>query len=478
MRPYRDLLKHSSIYGVGQVLGRVASVLLLPVYTHVLTPSDYGAVAILDLTAALLSVLIGSGMASAVTRFHFSTEDERERDAVWWTGAGWIVVMASAVVLPLFLIRGSLADWTLGDAFPRGGLFYAMALATLWFGTIGQVTETYLRVQKWSTLFVAISLGRLLVNVALNVWFLLGLHWGVLGLLTGNLIATILTTGVQFAVFARSRRNPSIDREILRRLFHFGGPLVITALLSMLMHEADRYLLRLFLSMEEVGIYSLAYKVGDAVNTLCLLPFGAIWGVVMYEIAERPGARDVYATVFKHFVYGMMLVMLGVALVAKPALAILASEEYAAAADLVPIVLLAYVLFALHSQFNVPALLARRTVALLPAATAGVIVNVIGNVLLIPRLGTYGAAWASVLTYATFSFVGLMLYRRIDRYDYPFGRMSLVAGGIVGTFLLFRAQVATRWDGWTQIGIAFAVWAVWALALGIPVMGKLKREGQ
>jgi hypothetical protein len=38
--------------------------------------------------------------------------------------------------------------------------------------------------------------------------------------------------------------------------------------------------------------------------------------------------------------------------------------------------------------------------------------------------------------------------------------------------------VATRWDGWTQIGIAFAVWAVWALALGIPVMGKLKREGQ
>ncbi len=476
MRPYRDLLKHSSIYGLGQILSRVASVLLLPVYTHVLTPSDYGAVAILDLTAALLSVLIGSGMAAAVTRFHFATEDERERDGVWWTGVAWIVVMASAVVLPLVLIREQLAVWTLGDAFPDGGLYYALALATLWFGTIGQVTETYLRVQKWSGRFVAISLGRLLVNVGLNVWFLVGLGWGVPGLLLGNLLATILTALVQFAVFARSRPRPTLDRGILGRLFHFGGPLVITALLSMLMHEADRYLLRLFLSMEEVGIYSLAYKIGDAINTLCLLPFGAIWGVVMYEIAERPDARQVYATVFKYFTFGMMTVMLGVALVAEPALGILAAEEYGAAADLVPIVLLAYVLFAMHSQFNVPAMLARRTVALLPAAAAGLLVNLLFNVLLIPRWGTYGAAWTSVLTYATFSFVGLTLYRRIDRYDYPFGRVFLIAAGIAATYLAFRLQVAPRVEGWTQIGVAAGVWLVWAAALFVPVVGKLRSE--
>ena len=62
MKPVRDLLKHSSVYMIGQILTRMASVLLLPFYTHVLTPADYGITAILDLLAALLSTFIAGGM--------------------------------------------------------------------------------------------------------------------------------------------------------------------------------------------------------------------------------------------------------------------------------------------------------------------------------------------------------------------------------------------------------------------------------
>ena len=66
MKPLRDILKHSGIYAVGQILSRVASLLLLPLYTRVLTPADYGCVAILDLTAGILAVVLGSGMSAAV----------------------------------------------------------------------------------------------------------------------------------------------------------------------------------------------------------------------------------------------------------------------------------------------------------------------------------------------------------------------------------------------------------------------------
>ncbi|HAD59626.1 MAG TPA: hypothetical protein DCG12_10310 [Planctomycetaceae bacterium] len=68
MKPARDIFKHSSIYLIGQILTRMASVLLLPFYTHVLSPADYGVTAILDLTAALLATFVAGGMVSAVTR--------------------------------------------------------------------------------------------------------------------------------------------------------------------------------------------------------------------------------------------------------------------------------------------------------------------------------------------------------------------------------------------------------------------------
>src|SRR5262245_51408202 len=83
---YADLLKHSGIYGVAQILKRFASLLLLPVYTSYLQPADYGCIAILDLMVLLLGIVIGAGIGNAVARYHFDAQSDVERDRVWWTG--------------------------------------------------------------------------------------------------------------------------------------------------------------------------------------------------------------------------------------------------------------------------------------------------------------------------------------------------------------------------------------------------------
>ena len=85
-KTYRDLLKHSGIYGLGQILSRLASFLLLPIYTNYLRPADYGCIAILDLTVGILGILIGTGMGAAITRYHFEFSSDIDRRKVWWTG--------------------------------------------------------------------------------------------------------------------------------------------------------------------------------------------------------------------------------------------------------------------------------------------------------------------------------------------------------------------------------------------------------
>ena len=383
MKPVKDILKHSSVYAVGQILSRFASILLLPLYTRCLSPADYGCVAILDLTAGILAILIGSGMASAVVRSYFDTEDEDARSKVWWTGLTWVSLSATVLVLPLIIARQSIADLTLGSNIMNGGMFYLLATGTLWMNTVSELLETWLRVKKRSGTFVALSTFRLLLNIVLNVWFLVGLDLGIGGLLTGNVIAATANTTLLLLLFARSQSAFAFDKAVLRTLLSFGSPLIIQAFLSLMMHEADRYILRAYASLDQVGVYSLAYKVGQAVNTLCLIPFAAIWSVVLYEIAQQPDAKNTFAQVFKYYVYGLLVVMLAAALFAFPVLPLLTPGDFSQAVDLIPVIVLAFIFFAMHSQFSVPVLLARRTAALIPASVVGVIANVVCNCLFV-----------------------------------------------------------------------------------------------
>lgn len=475
-RSYRDLLKHSGVYGLGHVLARLASVLLLPVYTRYLSPADYGVLAILDLSVALLAIVLASGTVRAVTRHHFETDSESERDGLWWTGLFLLLATGAVLLTPAIVWRDALARLTLGLEVESGGLFFLLALATLGLTTIEQLLQAHLRVYKQSELFVALSLGRLGLNVVLNLWLLIGRDMGVAAILWGNLITAAVSTAWLFVVFVRRRGPVELRTDRVGELAAYGTPLVVASLLAVAMHQLDRYFLRVFLELGEVGTYSVAYAIGQGLNTLVLQPFSQIWYVVIYEIEGQPDFEQVLRSVFRYFFSVLALLMLGVSLFAQPLLWVLVTPEFHAAAELIPILSLAYLLFSLHAHFNVPPLLAKRTMALIPAHVVGVIVNVAANLYLIPRLGARGAALASVVTFAAFSLVGLWVYRGIRRFDYPLlgGSVALVA--LCGTY--YGWSTLADW-GERPLVTALAaagLWLAWAVVLGMPLLQEWRRN--
>jgi len=465
------------VYGLGQIFGRLASILLLPVYTRYLSPADYGIIAILDLTVGVLSIVVGSGMGAALSRYHFTANDNAERDEIWWTGLTFVVIVATVCIMPLWFCSGAVAHLTLGPSVPSGEAFYSLILPTLWFGVIGGLPDAYLKTRKWSGLSVGFNLGRLLLNVGLNLYFLIVSRLGVTGLLLGNLITGGVITVAFLVVMSISLGTYTFHWPLIPKLWRFGSPLIITGLLSIILHQADRYFIRAFLDLNQVGIYSFAYTIGQAVNTLILLPFGAIWNVVAYEIANRPDAKHVYSQVFEYFVYVLLLVMLAVALLARQMLGLLVPANYLPAADLIPVVCLAYLFFSLHEHFKVPVMLAKRTTDLLPVFISAVVVDTILNLILIPSFGSAGAAWASVVSFATFSFVGLWRYRRVDKYEYPLRRCGVVLGGMIFSYLAYEKLSGSTFS-YIEFGAAILIWLTWALLLFRPLLRLIFRNGR
>jgi O-antigen/teichoic acid export membrane protein len=308
---------------------------------------------------------------------------------------------------------------------------------------------------------VALSISRLLVNAALNIGLLVWFDMGVKGVLWGNLLTATLACPCLFAVIWFSLGSPRLHTSYVSPLARFGFPLVATALLTTLMHQMDRLLLRLFLDLELVGIYSIAFTLGQGINNLYLIPFHNIWSVVIYDMARHEDAGREYARVFQYFVSGLLLLMLGVSMIAEPLLLLLVADDFRRAGELIPILCLAFVLYSLHSHFAVPALLGKRSDLLIPASVLAVLANVALNVILIPRWGTMGAAVASVGTYFIFSFSGLAIYRRLARYPYPLLRMSLVLVGVIVSYLLWSRLQALPWR---VVGGVF-IWGAWGAAL-------------
>lgn len=475
MKPLKDLLKHSGVYAVGQILSRIASVVLLPLYTECLPPAVYGVVGIMDLTAAVLSVMIGAGMSSAVTRYHFEGDTDKHFDRVWWTGITYVAGVSLLLISTLWLGRRALTEFTLGKAVSEGHItlgegcyFYTLALANCWAYCVGYVGDTYLRVRKRSGLFVIIALGRLLINIGLNVYFLVVMKWGVEGLLIGNLISTLLQTSAMLGFFVWERGRPLFDFPMLKQMFRFSAPMIVTALLAMLMHELDRIIMQDTASMHDVGVYSFAHKIGFAIESLCILPFASIWNVSLYEIAARDDAKKVYGDVFRYFVYGFGVLLLGGALTVHPVLPLLVNLEYAESIDQIAVVLLGFFFFGIHFMLEVPALLYKRTMLMVPAAVAGVAVNIAANYWLIPMefngsaLGGFGAAWAGVLTYVVYAGVGLLCYRHLYPINYPWKRPLLAALGFCATYYVVRYYCFPHLGTVLQIVVSVLVCGAWA----------------
>ncbi len=453
-----ELLRHSAVYAFAQIVSRLASIVLLPVYTRYLTPGDYAAIALLDVTTGILGTLIGAGIGAALTRYHFDDSDGGRRRRLWWTGLAFVSTRGAAVVVVALLGRGVLAAVVLGPDVENGSLLFALALPNLWLVTTGMVPQYYLRTEKRSTVVVQLALARLALNVTLNLVFLAHFELGPSGILLGNLLASGLFTAIQVALLARSLGFEGIDRTLIPPLWRFGRPLVATALLSMLLQTSDRYLLRFLVDIETLGIYSFAAVIGRSVNTMVLVPFTAIWSVSIYDIAEGPEPESTFAAVFRAYFDSIVLLMFGVAVAARPFFELFTDARYHPAADLVPIVCLAYTMFDLHDQFRVPVLIAKRTSMLLPVFLFAVAVNLIAMLVLVPPLGAAGAAWASVLGFVAFSFGGLMRYRSIACYPYPLGRCGLVLLGVSATFAAYTAwRVSTDQSPIVQLVVGGAL---------------------
>lgn len=428
--------RHTAVYGAGIVVGKLASFVMLPIYTRFLTPADYGVLDLLSMTIDVIGMIAGIGLAAGVFKFYAEYETAAEKAEVVSTAAVAVIGLGVTTSALGILAAPQLTDMVLKEA--GRPLYFRLFFLIYLCQAAEAIPLLLLRARQQSVRFVMINVARLVAMLSLNIYFVVVLRWGILGVLTSNLIVSAaLATGL--TTYLVRTVGTSFSRRKFRELALFGYPLVFWSVANFILVFSDRYFLNFFMGAAAVGIYSLAYKFAFVLSSFGSAPFRLVWEPQRFEIAKRADAQEIYRRVFLYLNITLGMVALGIALFAGDVLRIMADPEFLPARRVVPLVVCAQILFVWVAYANLGLFLENRTQVLGKIAVASVIAVMLLNLGMVPRWGVYGAAAATLTAYAGRFLLVYMGSQRAYRIDYGWQRIGLLYLVFGGMYLVRQA---------------------------------------
>jgi O-antigen/teichoic acid export membrane protein len=418
----KKLFKHTTIYGMGNVFGKMVGFVMIPFYTHYLTPVDYGTLELLDLTLSLTGLVLTMWMNASIIRHYHEFQDDLNRSQV----IGTILIMAAAIGVVVATLGISCAR-PLSSLILKTPDFHAyIRLISLSFlvSCLNAVSWSYLRANEQSVFVVSTDLLNLTLTLGLNIYFIAYLKIGVIGVLYSGLISSTVIT-VILTINTLRQVSLQFSFEKLKAIVAFGAPLVITSAAAFTVNFSDRFFLRHFSTISDVGIYALGYKFGFMLSFLVVQPFDMIWGARMYEIAKQDNAGDVISRIFSYYSLALIATALGMSLIIKEVISVIAAPNYHGAYKIVPIVALAYVFQGMNRYFLSGIYIAKRTIYLGGIGGTTAALNLILNYFLIGRFGMIGAAWATAFSFFAMAALAYLAAQKVHPIPYSFSRLLM-----------------------------------------------------
>lgn len=459
----KKIFKHSAVYTVGSFLDQSIGLILLPIYTRVLTKADAGIIAVAHSIGMVMMLLLAMGMHGAASRLYFDYRGKpKELKEFWGTVFIFLMFFSGGAGLILAIFGEPLFSFiTAGVAFRP---FIVLALIT---ATLTPFITTYLRTlqaRQQPVKFVIVNSSRLLFTVLLVVFLVVGLDMGA----KGPLLGFAVVSGVYWVVVAFLLRKDitiCFKWRYLRHALGYSLPIVPASVSSKVGTMADRLIINGIIGTGHAGLYYVGYAFGNVVQVIALAVNNAFSPV--FRDAMQTGDKDKLVNL-KNFslfiVYGYCMLGLCLALFAKEIMAIVTGEEFHSAHVVVPFIALAFVCRGVYFVFASVLQYFRTTLWYgFLISIFGMAVSISLNMRLIPEWGIRGAGMAAMSTQIVVAILAAVMTYSYAKVHWPYFRFAAMVACTSVVSLPVSMLDLQRW--WFAVAVKAAVIAVMTLVL-------------
>jgi O-antigen/teichoic acid export membrane protein len=459
----KRLMKTGAAYQAADILAKGIAVFTLPLYTAHVASSEYGAYSSLLTAVILASIIVRFGVGEAFVRFYYHDEDPQRRRRIAKTTiatVAWTTTLACALLLAF---AGPVSQALLGHHEP---VLLDCAVLGLWAFTNLEIAYAQLRVDERARAYLIASITNVALTVLITVSLVVIGGFGAKGLLLGNFGASgLVVLGLWIAL--RSRFSLRVRLSDFRAMLSFGAPTVPADAIVYCLQVADRFYLLRFYSASAAGQYAIALQLATVVF-VAVRGFQYAWPPVAYSIKSDAAVARLYSLVATWFVLATGVVVAAVTLLGRWLVRLLSAAEYFGAHSALPWLALGWTLYGLYQMAIVITGRAGVTRRNIPAASAGLAVNVLLLLWLVPGpghpgplpgggagLGIAGAGMALCGAYVAMLLVIHTITRRVFRISFEWTRLARLTGILGGVAVTGNLLLPT--SGATGF-IARALW--------------------
>jgi len=467
----KSLARHSSVYSISTFIQRALGLIMTPVYTdtaYLADRSAYGDLALAYTLIAFLTIVYLYGMDSALLRYFFIGEYSRKD--VYKTAFAGVLVNSLILSGLLILFAAPLASLVFGNAGYHMLVIFAAVI--LFFDSIGNLPYNILRAEERSATFSIIRIGRFLTELALNILFVVFLKKGVAGILYANILASILNL-IVLLPFQQKYLKGKFNWDLFRTLTAFALPMLPNGLAYLTVEVSDKYLMRVLLDKDTLGVYSANYKFGSMM-LLLVMAFRTAWQPFFLKVAGQENAKKIYAKVLTYFTLisvfavtaGIYFIEYIVRLPYAPGKTIM-GQSYWEGNLIIPIILTSYIFYGIYVNLTVGVYIIKKTRLMVLFTGLAALVNVGSNLYLMPAYGMMGAAAATLLSYITMAAAIFIANQKIYTVKYEYGRLL---------FLLILLAVMLFSYYQFDLGLLARIIIVLLMPLFLVVVGFFRKE--
>lgn len=437
----KNFFKDSAVYTIGTALTRGIAIIMVPIYTRLLSTSDYGTIDLFTVIASFINVTIALEINQGFGRHYAESASESDRIEYSSTAFWFIIAVYTVFFALVFLFAAPLNHMIIGQE--ASASLFRIAMFSTFAGSIFIFLQNqlrwYLKSRHFATTGIVFTFVSYSITVILMTIFGMKAEGVFMGLLAGYIVAGLLSY-----YYSHTNYRFSFNYKKLKQMLAFSVPLVPASVGTVILLYIDRFAIKNLMTLSDVGIFGVSYRFA-AIISLVLSGFQTALAPLIYQNYRDANTPPELARIFRYFLALVLSAIFGLSIFAREVLIIFTTPSYYGASAVIPMISIA-ALFLSMNIFAPGLQIAKKTSIIAVINIAAAVINTALNFMLIPHLGIIGAGLATLIS-AVLSFSSYMYFsQKFFRVPHTWGKIFQVF-----IFVIIFTIVAFMFDNYSRI---------------------------